>query len=73
MVTISEENLSTFDEVAGALRSGGMRIDGMLREIGIIHGQVAADRLARLRKIPGVADVSMERDVQLPPPSSEIQ
>lgn len=73
IVTIADEHLGSINSVARALRGAGLHIDNILNEVGVIQGDAAHDCLSRLRGIAGVADVSVERDVQIPPPDAEVQ
>lgn len=59
-------------EVSNELTKTGFDIDQVLDQIGCITG-TASDEVARkLRKVPGVADVSPESTIQLPPSDESI-
>ncbi len=49
-----------------ALRGAGLREETLLRSLGVISGEVAADRLDALRKVPGVV-VLMDETARVPP------
>jgi hypothetical protein len=50
-----------------------MRVDQVLKEVGVITGSVPDDRLHALDAVPGVESVEGTTTFQLPPPDSPIQ
>lgn len=63
-VAIGEEALDRIHEVAEACRVLGFRHDSTLVRIGVLVGSVEAGDLARLRAVPGVTAVEIEREFQ---------
>ena len=59
-------------EVAHDLKAAGLDVDQVLDAIGVVTGSAYASRAARLRKIPGVTDVSSSHIVDIGPPGAPI-
>lgn len=57
-------------EIAKALTEGGFAIHRRLDDIGVVIGSAEEDAVERIRRIPGVADVSPDEDIDLGPPDS---
>ncbi len=53
--------------ITQALRAAGLQVTDVLDVIGVINGHAPADRLAQLRAVPGVVDVSPLLGFQLGP------
>lgn len=53
--------------ITKALRAAGMSITEVLDEIGVVTGHAPATALDKLRRVPGVADVSPTLGFQLEP------
>jgi len=61
------------DAASAELRSRGLKIHNVMREIGIISGEADDESIAGLREAAGVLDVSESDEVHLPPPDSDVQ
>lgn len=72
-VSVDDAHLSTLGEVVEALRGCGMVVDEVLGDLGVVTGVVPSDRRSGLTAVPGVADVSEQQRIQLPPPDSAVQ
>ena len=59
-------------DVSNELTQTGFDIDQVLDQIGCITGSGSDEVARKLRKIPGVADVSPETTIQLPPSDESI-
>jgi len=61
------------DSTVDSLRTAGMTVTEVHREIGVVTGTVApADRPA-LSAVPGVEGVESDRRVEIAPPDSDVQ
>jgi hypothetical protein len=72
-VTVEADHLDQIDKVADRLRGAGMRVDQILRPVGIITGSIGDSERDSLGGLPGVAAVEGETTVQLPPPEAGVQ
>nr|WP_102141894.1 hypothetical protein [Mycobacterium sp. QGD 101] len=71
-VTVTTDG-SDIDKVVESLRSAGMTVTQVHREIGVVSGTVAdADRPA-LEAVPGVEAVEADRTVEIAPPDAGVQ
>jgi hypothetical protein len=70
VITLSGER--PLGEVTAALEQGGLTIDQVLSEVGVVTGAAPASAAARLRSIAGVADVSVDHPVDIGPPDSPV-
>jgi hypothetical protein len=70
VITLSGERPA--GEVAAELEAAGLTVGQILKEVGVITGSAPASAHARLRKVPGVADVSPDHAVDIGPPGSPI-
>lgn len=61
---------SNLDAVADELAKAGFQVHGKLAAVGAITGSTQDPDLARLRRIPGVADVGQDLPIQLNPPGT---
>jgi hypothetical protein len=59
-------------EIANDLKRTGFSIGQVLSEIGAITGSASDDVVAKLRAIPGVADVSPDTPIDIGPPDAPI-
>ena len=64
-VTIDGDDL---DATLAALRTAGMKVAAVHREIGIVSGSIAEGAQASLQSISGVAAVEKQRSFELGPP-----
>jgi hypothetical protein len=72
-ISVSDDALERIDEVVAALEEGGMRVEQVLRPVGVITGSADTQRVQALGAVVGVAAVEPQRTVQLPPPDSDVQ
>jgi len=64
VVTVDDQNLPIIQFVVTGLESAGMKVDRVLPVTGIITGAVSQSKLERLRKVPGVAHVEVDREME---------
>ncbi|MDN5754607.1 MAG: hypothetical protein ACTHWW_09210 [Arthrobacter sp.] len=72
-VTLTEPYAGRSAEVAGQLATAGMIVERVLPALSMITGTIAAERMAGLEAIGGVASVTAELIHRLPDPDSGIQ
>jgi hypothetical protein len=60
------------NDVARDLKAAGLQVEGVLNAIGVVTGRATAKSVARLRKVRGVADVSLDNTVDIGPPDAPI-
>jgi hypothetical protein len=72
-VSVSDDHLHRFTEVVRELEKAGLNVDQQLGAVGIVSGTVESAKLADLQKVEGVAAVEQSRNIQLDPPSSDVQ
>lgn len=68
IVSVADDRLGALADVVAALRRAGLRVDEVLEPLGMVTGTVAADGMAALGAVPGVAEVERQRGVRLDPP-----
>jgi hypothetical protein len=59
--------------VANRLRASGMAVTAVLEEVGIITGSVPHQDLAAVQEVEGVASVTADHQVRVPPPDFDLQ
>jgi hypothetical protein len=59
-------------EVSDEVTKAGFAVEQVLDQIGCITGSGSDDVARRLRKMPGIADVSPDVEIQIPPPDEPI-
>ena len=64
-VAIADSARTHIHEVAAACRAAGLEHTATLSEVGLLMGSVLAGDLIRLRDVPGVLAVELERRLQL--------
>lgn len=72
-VVVDDVHAGALSRVAERLRASGMTVDAVLDEVGIITGSVGPQNLAAVQEVEGVASVTADHPVSLPPPDSDIQ
>ena len=70
VVTLSGDR--AIHEVTRDLRAAGFEVDQVLEAIGIVTGAAHPTRLAKLRSVRGVADVSPDYPVDIGPPDADV-
>ncbi|WP_210479597.1 hypothetical protein [Naasia sp. SYSU D00948] len=66
-----DEQIVAIDEVVERLRERGMRVDRVLRSVGIVTG--SAQEVGALNAVPGVMSVDLDQAIEIGPPGEEIQ
>lgn len=66
IVTATDKN--ALGDVSKKLTENGFVIDQVLEEVCCITGSASEETVNRLRKIPGVADVSPDQEIDIGPP-----
>jgi hypothetical protein len=59
-------------DVAGDLKASGLEAAQVLDAIGVVTGYAAPAHMAKLRKIRGVTDVSLDHPVDIGPPGAPV-
>ena len=72
-ISVADDAIERIDEVVAALESGGMRVEQVLRPVGLITGSVDTQQMQALGGVAGVIAVEPQRTVQLPPPDTDVQ
>lgn len=72
-VTVRHEYLADTSRIAEQLAAGGMQVENVLSQLGMITGSLAEGQRTALAGIEGVESVDEDQQVVLPPPDSEIQ
>jgi hypothetical protein len=61
------------DKTVESLRSAGMTVTAVHREIGVVSGTVAPTERDLLGTVPGVAGVESDRAMEIAPPDADVQ
>lgn len=64
IVTVDDQNLPIIQSVVTGLESAGMKVDQVLPVTGIITGAVSQSKLEGLRKVPGVANIEVDGEME---------
>ncbi len=72
-ISVKDAHLATIELVSQKLQAGGMTVEHVLQNIGIISGSIDSSLMNALSQIEGVKQVEQERTYQLAPPDSDIQ
>ena len=70
IVTVSKDH--NVNDIVPDLKAAGLDVEGVLDAIGVVTGRASAKRIAALRKVRGVADVSSDHKVDIGPPGAPI-
>lgn len=70
VVTIAEDH--GIQNVTRELKAKGFEVDQVMDAIGVVTGSALPGDVAKMRKIPGVKDVSADHPVDIGPPGSPI-
>lgn len=73
VVSLDDDHLDRFDDVAAQLTDHGLRIDQVLRALGTVTGRIDPSRIVDIEGVDGVSSVEEEHVVQLPPPDAPVQ
>ena len=72
-VSVADDHLKEFSDVAARCRKAGMSITQEMKSIGMISGSIDESELEKLRRVKGVSLVEPERSFQIAPPDKGIQ
>ncbi len=72
-VLVNDDYSDRILEVVAALQAGGMKVEQLMEQIGVITGSIDSTKVAEIERIEGVSAVELAQRYQLKPPSSEIQ
>lgn len=72
-ISVDDEHLSEFSKVMKKVEKAGMEIDQELEDIGVATGSIDEEKVGKLRDVEGVSHVEEERQIQIPPPESDVQ
>ncbi|MEG4515181.1 hypothetical protein QUB77_00220 [Microcoleus sp. AT9b-C3] len=64
IVAVDDQNISVIQSVVTALESAGMKVEQVLAVTGLITGEVSQSKLEGLKRVPGVASVEIDREMQ---------
>lgn len=70
VVTISGDR--PIHDVTRDLKAAGLEVDQVLESIGSVTGSAPPDASKRLKRIPGVADVSADHPIDIGPPGAPV-
>ena len=73
IVTLDDDHLNEFDKVTDHCRAAGLDVQESLDFLGQITGEIDPNQEDALRQIPGILSVEESKDVNLPPPDSDVQ
>ncbi|WP_102158092.1 ketohydroxyglutarate aldolase [Zhihengliuella halotolerans] len=73
IVTVEEKYRAQIGDVTAALESAGLRVDRVLKTLGIVCGSAGGDCRVVFASIEGVASVDAERSIRIAPPDSDVQ
>ncbi|MDN5914458.1 MAG: hypothetical protein L0I76_05015 [Pseudonocardia sp.] len=72
-ISVADGYVDRIDEVVARLEEAGVRVEKVLRGVGVIIGSVEEAGMRALGALEGVGSVEKDRTVQLPPPDSDVQ
>ncbi|MBV9279541.1 MAG: ketohydroxyglutarate aldolase [Chloroflexi bacterium] len=72
-VSVSDDYLDQFPEVARQLREAGLHVEWELAGLGILTGSIDSSRIANLDHIKGVMAVEPAREIRVAPPGAPVQ
>ena len=72
-ISVGDQHLSHFEKVLKDAEKAGMKVEKKHKGLGIATGSIDADKINSLRKVEGVDHVEEERQIQIPPPESDVQ
>lgn len=72
VITISEEYLNKLNSVADLLQRDGLHINS-LYDFGVITGDADKDIINKLRNYKEIVSLTLDKEVNIAPPDSEIQ
>jgi hypothetical protein len=72
-ISVADDYLAHFDDVLGRVKKLGFKLEQELPDIGVMVGQMPAERVGELGGVEGVGYFERPRSFQMPPPDSEVQ
>jgi hypothetical protein len=73
LVSVDDQDLNRFSEFVEDIKKAGMKVEEKHKDIGVVTGSIDSTKVDSLYNVKGVAHVEEERQVQIPPPDSDIQ
>ncbi|MBG6084055.1 hypothetical protein [Zhihengliuella flava] len=73
VVTVDEAYVGRIGDVTAQLESAGLRVERVMKRLGIVCGAADGECRAALEHVTGVASVEVQRRVRLAPPDSSLQ
>lgn len=70
VVTLSGDR--SIHDVTRDLKAAGLEVEQALETIGVITGSAHSKSVAKLKSVPGVADVAADHAVDIGPPDSDV-
>jgi len=71
-IAVTDEYMDRFDEVVRECKKAGLRVEYVLPTLGVITGTISPEKRAALERVKSVK-VESSRQIQLAPPSSDVQ
>jgi hypothetical protein len=72
-ISVADDYIDRFSEVVKACKKTGLKVEQQMEQIGVVSGAIDSAKVAALSKVKGVAHVERPRQIQLPPPESDVQ
>jgi hypothetical protein len=72
-ISVADDYLTRFADVVGRVQKLGFEMEQELPDIGVMVGQMPAERVGELESVEGVGYFERPRSFQVPPPESDIQ
>jgi hypothetical protein len=72
-VSVADDHLDRFDDVVRRMEQAGLKVQQQLQALGVVSGSIDSAKMSSLEKVAGVAGVERSRQVQIPPPESDVQ
>jgi hypothetical protein len=73
LVSVDDQDLNRFSEFVEDIKKAGMKVEEKHKDIGVVTGSIDSTKVDSLYNVKGVVHVEEERQVQIPPPDSDIQ
>lgn len=73
LISVDDEHLDRFSEVVKSIEDVGVDVAQQMEDIGVVTGSIEPGKIGPINDVEGVAYVERSRDIQLPPPESDIQ
>ncbi|PWC32037.1 hypothetical protein [Azospirillum sp. TSO22-1] len=72
-VLIDDSKMAEFDEVVRNCHRIGLQIKQKMPLTGTVTGAIEASRIDELKKVEGVSEIEISRNVGIPPPDGDMQ